>query len=135
MAPPQPTAREVHTPIKTVPERLAAAAELFRDRDATYGSNFRSFGPVVEAMFPNGLTLKTARDWNRFGILLQVITKLSRYVASFHKGGHADSLADITNYAAILSLLDDEARAEANPASQRPGGAGLQKMSFEGDAK
>lgn len=95
---------------KPVPERLRAAADLFSQRNAVYGDNFRNFGPVMAALFPPGsdLFIETPEDWNRLGILVQVVAKLSRYTANFQKGGHADSLDDIAVYSQILALLDAE---------------------------
>lgn len=95
---------------KSVPERLADASVLYAQRNAVYGDNFRKFGLVMTALFPEGVTIDNVDAWNRLGILIQVVAKLSRYTANFGAGGHADSLADTSVYAAILGLLDDEQR-------------------------
>jgi len=90
--------------------RLEDAAGVSKAKDKEYGESYLSFGPFAAALFPNGLELKTAEDWGRFAILFEVIQKVHRYSLNFQKGGHADSLTDITVYAQMLARLDDLAR-------------------------
>jgi hypothetical protein len=63
-------------------------------------------------MFPEGLTLKTEEEFNRFAIFLQIIHKNSRYANSMLSGGHADSLDDITVYAQMLREFDSIKKGE-----------------------
>lgn len=92
----------------TVPDRLAKLGGLFNSRNLTYGDAYKRFGPIMANMFPDGVTLKTEEDFNRFGILIHLIGKMTRYAASFDGEGHSDSLDDISVYAQMLQELDDE---------------------------
>ena len=42
-------------------ERLVALADLFKQRNALYGSNYLEFGKVMMAIFPKGLVLENFR--------------------------------------------------------------------------
>lgn len=93
-----------------VPNRLRKAADIYAERNAIYGDNYKHFGKVVEALFPNGVNsvpgADKAEQYNRLGVLIQIISKLTRYCAQFEKGGHADSLDDLAVYACMLQELD-----------------------------
>lgn len=92
---------------KTVADRLRGAADLFEQRDKEYGSVYKDYGKLMVAYFPDGITLKTEDDFSRFGILNMILSKTNRYAANFKKGGHKDSLSDISVYSQMLSELDD----------------------------
>ena len=104
--------------MKTVAELLREAADVFEGRDAAYGSTYKVHGEVANALFADRPpVLKSADDHARFGVLTMIIGKLTRYARNFNNGGHADSLVDLTNYAAMLSELDqkaDEAKVKAD---------------------
>ena len=87
-------------------EILAAAAKLQQEKDAEYGAGWRDFGPVMDALFPKGLTLVSPRDFGRFALFTLAAAKLSRYASNFDNGGHSDSLRDLSVYAAMLESLD-----------------------------
>jgi hypothetical protein len=91
---------------KTVPDLLESAAATFRERNAIYGDNYKHFGTVLAGMFPNGLTIRGEQDFNRLGVFVQVVSKLTRYANNFEKGGHQDSIHDTQTYAAMLEELD-----------------------------
>ena len=93
-----------------VPEELRAAAKIFEDRNKLYGDNYKRFGAIMERLFPDGLTLESVEDFNRFGIFVQIISKITRYAEMFTNGGHDDSLDDTTVYLMMLKELDNEAR-------------------------
>lgn len=90
-----------------VPDHLTNTAGIYRERNALYGDNYKRFGHVMLHMFPGGLTLRSAEDFNRFGVLVQIVGKVTRYAANFERGGHADSLDDNIVYAAMLRELDE----------------------------
>lgn len=95
------------TPIETnrrAPDNLEAGAATFRERNATYGDNYLSFGVMMEGMFPDGLHIEAGdiAAFNRLGIFVQCASKLSRYAQNLSKGGHADSAHDLMVYAAML---------------------------------
>jgi hypothetical protein len=91
-----------------VPDELRKLAELYEGRNKLYSDNYMRFGKVMLAHFPDGLTIRTADDWNRLGVLVQVIAKFTRYVARFESGGHADSLDDTSVYAQMLKEIDEQ---------------------------
>ena len=93
---------------KSVPELLRACATTYEERNKLYGDNYKKFGRVMEAMFPQGLTLQTIQDFNRYGIFVQCVSKLMRYAENLNKGGHQDSAHDLSVYAAMLEELTDD---------------------------
>lgn len=88
--------------VPSVPELMAKAAETFRQRNELYGDSYKHFHEHMMTLFPDGLTLKTADDWRRFGILFYAIGKLVRYANNFGAGGHIDSAHDLGVYAFML---------------------------------
>jgi hypothetical protein len=96
--------------MKKVPEMLRESAATYEERNKVYGDNYKRFGYVMSALFPHGIHLNSGEDLNRLGILVQVVSKISRYCESFHKTGHDDSLLDLAVYATMLRELDDEKR-------------------------
>ena len=95
-----------------VPKTLHRAAEIYEQRNAIYGNNYRRFGPVL-ALVLAGQQLNPADpdEMNRLGILVQIVAKLTRYGENFTRGGHDDSLDDNIVYSAMLKELDQEIRA------------------------
>lgn len=97
--------------MKTKPELTAPctkilmeAAETHNERYKVYGNNFLHMGTVLMGMFPEGLALKTADDFNRFNLFIQVVGKMSRYAQNLDKGGHIDSAHDACVYSAMLQM-------------------------------
>lgn len=88
--------------VPSVPDIMAEAAETFRQRNALYGDSYKHFHEHMMTLFPDGLTLKTADEWRRFGILFYAIGKLVRYANNFADGGHVDSAHDLGVYAFML---------------------------------
>ncbi len=89
-------------------EQLFGGIETFKKRNAKYGDNYKRFGSLMLELFPEGVDLSTEDDFNRYGILTQVVAKLTRYTENFSKGGHADSIHDLMVYSAMLAHLDEE---------------------------
>jgi hypothetical protein len=89
-----------------VPTSLREAAQVFEQRNEMYGDNYKKFGAIMNDIFPDGFTIDNPQDWNRFGILIQVVSKLTRYAENFNRGGHDDSLVDLSVYAHMLRELD-----------------------------
>lgn len=89
---------------------LEEGAATYRERNAVYGDNYLRVGAVMAALFPDGVTLKTADDHNRFHIFMLKVVKLSRYCVNWDKGGHEDSLLDDMVYGGILLEIDDGIR-------------------------
>ena len=89
-----------------VTNELISAAKTFEERNEVYGDTYKRHGDVSLALFPDGVTLETAEDQNRYACLNMIIGKLTRYATNFEEGGHQDSLHDISVYAAMLNELD-----------------------------
>jgi hypothetical protein len=87
---------------------LSKALETYRTRNRVYGNNYKRFGVIMQALYPKGVTINTVHQWNRFGIILQKISKLSRYVTD-PLSGHIDSIHDDAVYSFMLQELDSEA--------------------------
>lgn len=107
--------------VLSVPEAFEKMANMFRERNAVYGSTYKDFGKVLMALRPQGYVIETEEDANRLGILIHVADKLARYCRQFHAGGHPDSLDDLSVYAQLLQECDSEYRARAEKiAASRP---------------
>ena len=92
----------------TVGERLADLGRIYDERAAVYGDNYRHFGEAMMGLFPRGLELKTAEDFNRLGLFFHVMSKASRYAQCLARGeGHFDSLSDLAVYAMMAQECDD----------------------------
>lgn len=92
---------------KKVPELLKAAAATYEQRNKIYGDSYKEHGKIMSALFPE-LTLSGVDDFNRFGVLNMMVSKLTRYAANFNEGGHEDSIHDLVVYSAMLLELDDD---------------------------
>jgi hypothetical protein len=93
---------------QTVPEILRECAATYEERNKLYGDNYKKFGHVMKAIFPKGLWAYTPEEFNRLGIFVQCVSKLTRYAESLEKGGHKDSAHDLSVYAAMLEELTDD---------------------------
>lgn len=87
----------------SVEQILKDAAETYAQRNALYGDNYKRFGAMVLAMFPDGgVHAATPDAVVRLGLLFNCASKLARYCANFADGGHIDSAHDLMVYAAML---------------------------------
>lgn len=91
-----------------VPEMLRAAAATFEERNATYGDAYKGYGPVMSALFPQGLWLNEVDDWNRAGVFFMMVGKMMRIAANLATGGHKDSAHDLIVYSAMMEELTNE---------------------------
>ena len=99
--------------MKTVPEMLREAAEVYEQRNVLYGDNYKTFGRAMQAMVPGGrLVVESEADFNRLGVFVQLVSKITRYAQNFARGGHEDSLVDIAVYSQMLRELDRETEAQ-----------------------
>jgi hypothetical protein len=62
---------------------------------------------MLEALFPDGITLDDPVEWGRMYLLLQIINKIDRYATNLKRGGHVDSMRDTAVYAAMLIEYDE----------------------------
>lgn len=91
---------------KRAPDILEEAADTYRQRNAVYGDNYLRFGRIMKEMFPD--TEITTDGFNRLGVFVQCLSKLTRYAENMNKGGHYDSALDLSVYAAMLAELTQE---------------------------
>jgi hypothetical protein len=87
-------------------EILESMADTFRERNKVYGDNYKLVGDVMKALFPQGVVLKTAEDFNRWHLFELQIVKLTRFAVSGLV--HKDSIHDEAVYAAMVESLITE---------------------------
>lgn len=99
----------------SVPSMLRKAAGIYEERGRIYGDNYKVFGEAFNSLFGRYLvpSADPAMDFNRLGVLVQIVSKLTRYAQNVSKGGHDDSLDDLVVYTMMLKELDMEARVRA----------------------
>ena len=85
--------------------QLREKAELFNSRSAVYGDTYKNFGKIMKPLVGE-VNLKSEIDFSRFGVLVQIVSKLARYCKNYSRGGHNDSLDDLAVYAMMLKELD-----------------------------
>jgi hypothetical protein len=116
---------------KFVPDALRKAADLYEERNKLYSDNYKHFGAVMNALFPTGIAQRAGVDdvrgetkseyYNRVGVLIQIVSKLTRYCANFERGGHSDSLHDMAVYAMMLDELDQGVKPDIQEECDRLG--------------
>lgn len=90
---------------KNAGDLMQEAMETYQKRNTLYGNSYHTFGEVMKALFPQGIEPQSVEDWNRLGVLNMIVSKLIRYTANFHDGGHADSARDLGVYSFMLEEL------------------------------
>lgn len=95
------------------PELLERGAATFRERASIYGDNYLALGEALLALFPGRTipAITTPDEANRLHLLVQIMTKMSRFAQSFAAGGHLDSAHDAMVYAAMLEEVMRRERA------------------------
>lgn len=102
---------------KQAHEILAEMAETFKERNLVYGDNYKRVGAVMEAMFPNGVSLQSAEDFNRWHLFELIIVKLTRFANSGLT--HNDSVHDGSVYGAMVESLLDDLSVPIQPAKEK----------------
>jgi hypothetical protein len=92
--------------VLTVGQQLNRIADLFDRKSEEYGDSYKNMGKVLVALFPNGITLKTEDELNRFVTFVQLVFKVNRYAHNYEKGGHMDSMDDLSIYSQIMNSID-----------------------------
>ena len=92
----------------TVASILKSAADLFEERNAEYKDNYKTVGTIYQVFFPDGLTLRTKKDFERFALFMQMTNKMLRYSVNFHTQPNPDHLRDLIACAAMLAELDQD---------------------------
>jgi hypothetical protein len=57
---------------------LETSSELFKTKNAEHGDAYLKIGYMLENAFPDGVTLKTHHDFNKFTTLVQMFYKITR---------------------------------------------------------
>ena len=94
---------------KAISGNLEQALETFNQRGAAYGPSYLQYGEVISSLFPEGVSLQSAEEINRFGLLSMIISKLTRYCNQWDEP-HKDSIHDLGVYAFMLEGVDDSIR-------------------------
>ena len=87
-----------------IPDRLTALAADFKKRDA---NGHKHYGEVMMGLFPDGVTLGSAKDFNHMYLFANMLSKLSDYAARLKKGGAGGSLDSLSIYAQMAAELDE----------------------------
>ena len=82
---------------------LGEMADTFRERNKVYGDNYKFVGKVMMGLFPNGVEIKSAKEFNRWHLFELIIIKLTRFANS--DLSHEDSIHDVAVYAAMIESL------------------------------
>lgn len=82
---------------------LQQMAKTFRIKNKTYGDNYLHYGKVMLALFPGGITLKTAYDHVLFHWISWKMGKFTRFVQT--NLTHIDSIHDDAVYTAMIEAF------------------------------
>lgn len=78
---------------------LQEAADTYRARNAVYGDNFKTVGPVMALLLPGGAPPELLHS-DRFHLFELLVVKLTRFANSGLT--HQDSIRDAAVYAAMI---------------------------------
>lgn len=92
---------------------LEEMADTFRERNKVYGDNYKRVGAVIMAMFPQGIVLRTAEDFNRWHLFELQVAKLTRFANTGLL--HVDSVHDAAVYAAMSESMINKETAPIGP--------------------
>lgn len=84
---------------------LVTMADTYQERSKMYKNNYKQIGAVMAALYPDGVTLKTKDEHNRFHLFLMMQIKMTRLVNM--DLNHQDSCHDIGVYSAMLKSLQE----------------------------
>ena len=93
--------------LPTAADILESGAATHRAKNAEYKDANVLVGKIMELLFPNGVKLRTAAEFEKWHLFELLIVKLTRFVTSELE--HQDSIHDLMIYAAMIeSLLPKE---------------------------
>ena len=99
--------RVVYSEPLTAADILESGAATHRAKNAEYKDANVLVGKIMELLFPNGVKLRTAAEFEKWHLFELLIVKLTRFVTSELE--HQDSIHDLMIYAAMIeSLLPKE---------------------------
>lgn len=85
---------------------LRAAAQTYEQRNAGYKDNYKKVGAVMQAFFPEGVTLSKEQHHRVYHLFELMVVKLTRFVNSDFT--HKDSIHDSMVYAAMIEMVINE---------------------------
>ncbi len=95
---------------KTPDQILKEAGEFFKERNDEYGDAWLRHGDIMHANFPDGITLKTEKDFFLYHCLVMDVVKTTR-ICNAMAGGkdHPDSWKDKMVYSAMAKsqIMED----------------------------
>jgi hypothetical protein len=85
-------------------------SKLCEEKSKQYGNTYYKFGTVMIALHPDGINLKTEKDFQVYGVYLMIIHKLTRISQNIFSGEkmNIDSITDLSVYAAMLEKVVTE---------------------------
>ena len=76
-----------------------------RNENFSYHRTDNMYAQIMFILFPTGIP--AGHSWiMRYKFISYIVDKLCRYVINIHRGGHEDSLIDISNYSLMLAAYD-----------------------------
>ena len=100
-----------------VPRILRDAANTFEKRSKLYGHNWKMVGQVMAVLFPEGIQLQRAEDYDIWHLFELKIVKLTRFAISGRT--HIDSIHDDAVYSAMIEALLREKSGHARRAKKK----------------
>lgn len=88
---------------KDAADILQEMADTYRERNKVYGDNYKRVGEVMMALFPQGVKVESAHEFNVWHLFELMIVKLTRFSNS--ELSHLDSIHDCAVYAAMVESL------------------------------
>lgn len=91
----------------TMDEIFDDAKKTYNSRNDTYKESYAKFGHIMKALFPSGLQCATTNDFIKLGLLVQIVSKLTRHSEAMKAGVyHPDSLHDLGIYSFMLEMVE-----------------------------
>jgi hypothetical protein len=76
-----------------------------RNEQFSYHQTDNLYAQIMFILFPSGIP--PGHVWiMRYKFISYIVDKLCRYVINIARGGHEDSLIDISNYSLMLAAFD-----------------------------
>lgn len=100
--------------MQTADKVMEQMLTTFKERGKIYKANYLMIGEILSVMFPEGITLKTPDDHNKWHLFLMTMIKATRLANTGLN--HEDSGLDMAVYASMFAgmLLPDETEKSEN---------------------
>jgi RIO-like serine/threonine protein kinase len=94
--------------MQTADKVMEQMLATFKERGKVYKANYLMIGEILSIMFPEGITLRTPEDHNRWHLFMMTMIKATRLANTGLN--HEDSGLDMAVYASMFAgmLLPDE---------------------------